>query len=35
MNPEEQLERIAKLKEKGIITEEEFERKKKEILERI
>ena len=35
VNPEEQLERLAKLKEKGIMTQEEFERKKKDILERI
>jgi len=31
----EQIEKLAKLKEKGLITEEEFERKKKELLERL
>ncbi len=35
VNFKEQLEMLAELKEKGIITQEEFERKKKDILERI
>lgn len=35
LSPLEQLEKLAKLKESGIITEEEFEEKKKELLKKI
>lgn len=35
LTPLEQLERLAKLKEHGMITEEEFAEKKKELLKRI
>ena len=34
-NPYDDLERLASLHEKGIITKEEFESKKKELLDRI
>jgi hypothetical protein len=35
LSPLEQLEKLAKLKEAGIITKEEFEEKKKELLKKI
>jgi hypothetical protein len=31
----DQIEKLAKLKEKGLITEEEFQRKKDELLKRL
>jgi len=34
-NPYDDLERLASLYEKGILTKEEYEKKKKELLDRI
>lgn len=34
-SPLQQLEKLAKLKEQGVITEEEFQEKKKELLKRV
>ncbi len=34
-NVPEQIEKLSELKEKGIITEEEFEEKKKKLLEKV
>jgi uncharacterized membrane protein len=31
----EEIEKLAELKEKGLITEEEYQKKKKELLKRI